>query len=306
MMGAASLEAHLFSLTDAELAAWLESGLQDVASSRFADGAELAFSPLLLARSAPPMEQFHTALTMVKGSLKAKVTHACGLLVASISDDERPEYLRILFALAASLRPAFGVFSGARRVLSLSRAGRLTVEEATSIIDPIVAAILGYSRSADQMELVAEIRGEGLWRPKHTEQLAISLVREGGVFWQSALEPIHEELSDFSNSKPFFWKRLVSEIGQFRLMAGHPGFSGTLEDAWLRRTIYENVSIALRGDVFEVSIDGECEPITFEVLPEASPEALASIMEDVEPPSSPAEAQQRLAAAVSIDRLEGF
>jgi hypothetical protein len=144
MIGVTELEERLATMGEIATSSWLENGLRLVAGRITSEKVELAFAPLLLAPSEPPMEQFHSAVERLPDELGAHLRRACGLLLGSIREHDSPLYLRELWALAASFRPPGGSISAARRMLDMIRKTSLASDVTTpAIVDSMVATPSG-------------------------------------------------------------------------------------------------------------------------------------------------------------------
>jgi len=307
LIGLDALSTSLTGLQLSELVLWLESGLRSLRSEESAEGCELAFSPLILLRDQPPMQQFHSAVDAMPGFLQARLRWACGQLLGSLRIQDDVEYARTAWSLAVAFKPPAGVLPAARRYIADLPRDAHDFPTRRPIIDAIVSAVLGYPRSEDQDAFMADLRRGPFWSSKYTRQHVLHLIKGRPRDWISIVQSFNNDLQSLSNTNPSFFRRLAKAIGPAHLALGSAELTRSERLDWLRLLLKPHFNIWFCGDRIAAKVGHDSVVLNedeFDGL--SSDEQAETLLSIIEPGGSgdAMHAQERLAVALSDPRLE--
>jgi hypothetical protein len=307
LIGAQTLALHLHGLGNDEVLLWLEAGLRSVAPTDGAEGVELAFAPLLLSRTQPPMQQFHAAVATLPGASQARLRWACGRLLESLRVQDDPAYVRAVWSLAIAFKPPRGVLAAARRFLVDLPDDRRELEVRRPIIDVFVSAVLSYPRNEEQDNFIAELRRHAMWSRKYTRQYVLYLIKENPGAWIPIVQVFNEELRHLEDEETGFFRRLAKAIGPANLALGVGSLNRGAGLDWLRRSLQPNFRLRMRGDEVTAEVGSITVTLDKSEFPsEVSDDEAEAMLISIEPVrmGEAHQAHQRMAMALSSDRLE--
>jgi hypothetical protein len=306
VIGLESLVRRLLDATDEGLVLWLETGLRTVARNDSGEFPALAFSPLILSRSAPELEQFHAAVEAMPGPLQARLRAACGWLVNSCRVQDDAGYLRLLWSLASAFKPPMGILSAARAFLRTLHLGEPLDERRRGILDRIVAAVLSYPRSEAQGDFLEEIRVRGWWSASHTEQYVLFLIKDSPRHWTEVAKEFNEELRALSG-RPGFFRRFARAVGPAHLAKGISILNPAEGLDWFWRELRPFYHLQLMGGRVRATIAGESRLVDGDDMPplETNDQIYAMLRSlDSGLDAGPDQAHRRLQETVSSGRAD--
>lgn len=247
MIGLSALAARLAGSGNDELVLWLDMGLRALAPQDSAEGAELAFAPLLLSRAQPPMQQFHAAVDALPGAVQARLRWACGRLLDSLRLQDDHAYARSVWALAIAFKPPSGVLAAARRYVASLPDDRHELEVRRPAIDALVSAVLSYPRSTEQDDFMVELKRLPLWSRAYTQQYVVFLIRDNPRAWVTVIRCFQDELRPLAGGHSGYFRRLTKAIGPTHL-ARNIGALNTRDGLdWLQRSMAPFFRLVITG-----------------------------------------------------------
>lgn len=228
---------------------WLECGLRTLADEPESEDWSLAFSPLLLERGEPALQQFHFALEQVGAAGVSRVRAATGDLLRAWRIQDSAAYLTKLWSVALSLKPVGGVLDAARHFTGLAGGDRRSIERVRPAINVMITTVLAYPGDEGQNAFLSDLAKTPVWIPDYSRQCVLHHIRQSPSRW---LEWVREYEPAVRESPDAFFARLARTVGPSQLGSSLSSLTEGLE--WLFGRLKPHFEFEQLGGLVRVRI----------------------------------------------------